>query len=351
MTDHDQLLATLAGAAPAYAGVALRNIAREYPNHAGLGVSGPGQYREPHERHPAFFGSFDWHSAVEMHWVLVRLLRVVPDAVDHGPVRAALDRQLTVANLRGELAWCVEHPGFERPYGWAWLLMLAADLEAWDDADAVRWAAAVRPLADLFAERLVAWLPRLTYPIRHGLHPNTAFALGRSLPFADRRAALGGTAADLRPTIDATARRLFLDDAGYDAAWEPSGSDFLSPALTEAELMARLLPAADFAGWLTRFLPGLARGQPRPLFTPATVADPTDGQGAHLHGLNLSRAWCFRLIAASLPGDDPRRPILRDAAERHAGAALGEVVGSDYMVEHWLAVYALLYLTDGPAHQ
>lgn len=348
MSDHERLLPTLKDAAPEYTRVALANIAREYPNHAVLGVGASGQYREPRERHPAFFGSLDWHSSVEMHWVLVRLLRLVPDAVQEAEVRAALDRQFTTQNLRGELAWCVAHPGFERPYGWAWLLMLASDLETWDDPDGQRWAMAVRVLADLFAERLIAWLPRLTYPVRHGVHSNTAFALGRSLPFATHRAAQGGMAANLRPAIDAAARRLFLDDAGYDAAWEPSGSDFLSPALIEAELMAQLIAPADFSGWLTRFLPNLASGQPVTLFTLATVADPTDGQGSHLHGLNLSRAWCFRRIAAALPDDDPRRPILGDAATRHAEAALGHVTGSDYMVEHWLAAYALLYLGDGP---
>ena len=345
-TDQSQLLATLGGVANGYATVALTNIGREYPNHAALGVSGPGQYREPRERHPAFYGSFDWHSGVEMHWVLVRLLRLVPDVVDGAAIRAALGDHLSQDNLRAELAFCVEHPGFERPYGWAWLLMLAADLETWDDPDAVRWADAVRPLADLFAERLVAWLPKLTYPVRYGIHPNTAFALGRALPFADHRAATGGMASDLRLAIETAARRLFLDDTGYDASWEPSGSDFLSPALIEAELMSRLMAPDDFAAWLTRFLPGRAHAQPASLFTPATVTDPTDGQGAHLHGLNLSRAWCGRLIAAALPKDDPRVPILQEAAGRHADVALGEVVGSHYMVEHWLAVYALLSLGD-----
>lgn len=350
-SDHGQLQATLGSVADAYATVALANIRREYPNHAGIGVSGPGQYREPRERHPAFYGSFDWHSGVEMHWVLVRLLRVAPDAVDGVAIRETLNDHLTAENLRTELAFCVEHPSFERPYGWAWLLMLASDLETWDDQDAQRWADAVRPLADLFAERLVGWLPKLTYPVRYGMHPNTAFALGRSLPFADHRAAAGGMASDLRPAIETAARRLFLDDGGYDASWEPSGSDFLSPALIEAELMSRLMSPTDFARWLTRFLPGLAHAQPTSLFNPVTVTDPTDGQGSHLHGLNLSRAWCARLMAEVLPADDPRLPILYEAAGRHAEATLSEVVGSHYMVEHWLAVYALLYLGDtGDGH-
>lgn len=184
MSDYRDLTSTLEAAGPAYTHVALTNIERDYPHFHQMAVMGPGEYRsfpEPRERHPAFFGSLDWHSSVEMHWVLVRLLRLVPGAVDGQNIRAALDRHLSAGALRVELAFCVEHPGFERPYGWAWLLMLASDLETWDDPDASRWAAAVRPLADLFAERLVDWLPSLTYPIRHGVHGNTAFALGRSL--------------------------------------------------------------------------------------------------------------------------------------------------------------------------
>ncbi len=350
-SDHGQLQATLGGVAGAYATVALSNIRREYPNHAGIGVSGPGQYREPHERHPTFYGSFDWHSGVEMHWVLVRLLRLAPESVDGSVIRKALSDHLTTENLRAELAFCVEHPSFERPYGWAWLLMLAADLETWDDPDAQCWADAIRPLADLFAERLVGWLPKLTYPVRYGIHLNTAFALGRSLPFANHRAAAGGMASDLRPAIETAARRLFLDDSGYDAAWEPSGSDFLSPALIEPELMSRLMAPSAFAIWLTRFLPYLEHGRPAQLFHPVTVTDPTDGQGSHLHGLNLSRAWCARLIAEALPSGDSRLPILHEAAGRHAEAALSEVVGSHYMVKHWLAVYALLYFGDtGGSH-
>lgn len=349
MSDPNDLTSMLGSAATAYARVALTNIERDYPHFHSMAVNGPGEYRsfpEPRERHPAFFGSLDWHSSVEMHWVLVRLLRLVPGAVDAREIRSALDRHLSAEALRAELAFCVEHPGFERPYGWAWLLMLTADLETWDDPDAARWAAAVRPLADLFAERLVGWLPTLTYPIRHGVHANTAFALGRSRPFAAHRAGLGGVARDLHSTLEATARRLFLDDAGYDAAWEPSGSDFLSPALIEAELISRLLPTADFSGWLTRFLPGLAHSQPATLFVPVAVADPSDPQGSHLHGLNLSRAWCWRRIGDALPAGDLRVPIARDAATRHADAALGEVAGSHYMVEHWLVAFAMLYLGD-----
>ena len=346
MTAPADRLATLRSVAPDYARVALENIHREYPNHQALGVSGPGQYREPHERHPAFYGSFDWHSCVEMHWVLVRLLRTVPDAVDGERIRAALRHHLNSAALYAEMAYARDNPAFERPYGWAWLLQLAADLEGWDDPDGRHWATAVAPLAEQFAAEFVRWLPRLPYPVRHGVHANTAFALSRSLAFARQRASSDGPAGALLPALEAAADRFFGADTAYPAAWEPSGGDFLSPALVEAELMARRLPVDRFVDWLSGFLPALASGQPTAIFTPATVADATDGQGAHLVGLNLSRAWCWRRLADALPSTDPRIPVLTDAAERHAATSLGQVVGSHYMVEHWLAAYALLFLTD-----
>lgn len=356
MTALADRLATLRSIAPDYARVALENIHREYPNHQALGVSEPGQYREPHARHPAFYGSFDWHSCVEMHWVLVRLLRTVPDAVDGERIRAALRHHLNTAALQTETAYARDNPAFERPYGWARLLHLAADLAAWDDPDGRRWAAAVAPLAEQFAAGFVHWLPALTYPVRYGVHANTGFALGRSLDFARQRSGSGsagggsagddGPAGELLPALTATANRFFGADTGYPAAWEPSGSDFLSPALVEAELMARLLPTDRFGEWLAAFLPELATGQPSSIFTPATVADATDGQGAHLVGLNLSRAWCWRRLADALPDGDPRIPVLTAAAEQHAAASMGQVVGSHYMVEHWLAAYALLFLTD-----
>ncbi|HEV2529623.1 MAG TPA: DUF2891 domain-containing protein [Thermomicrobiales bacterium] len=349
MSDHDLRTAVLRANAAPYAETAIACIDREYPNYAGLGVDGPEQYREPWERHPAFYGSYDWHSAVEMHWVLIRLLRLVPDAVDERVVRAALDRHLTPETLAGEVAYCRAHPGFERPYGWAWCLMLADavdDLAQQGDADAQRWGAALEELAVLFAGGFVQWLPKQRYPVRSGLHPNTAFALGRSLPWARRRAERGLPGADLHETLVATAERLFVGDTGYDARFEPSGSDFLSPALIEAELIGAIFPDDRFAAWLTAFLPALGDALPPALAHPVTVDDPTDGQGGHLHGLNLSRAWTMRRIAAALPPGDHRRSPLERAAGDHAVTALPHVVGSSYMVEHWLAVYALLWLAD-----
>jgi hypothetical protein len=255
-----------------------------------------------------------------------------------------LDQLLTAENLAVERRFFADpnHRTLERPYGWGWLLTLQHELATWDDPDAARWAEAVAPLAELLAGNLVAWLPRLTYPQRTGVHPNTAFGLSRAYDYAALRADQGDGA--LLAAITGAARRMFAADADYPAHYEPSGADFLSPALAEAELVSRFLPAAEFSGWLERFLPGLGGGEPAALFRPAVVSDPTDGQIAHLHGLNLSRAWAFVALAARLPDGDRRIGPMLDAAERHAAASLPHVAGSDYMVEHWLAAYATLLL-------
>jgi hypothetical protein len=276
-----------------------------------------------------------------MHWVLVRLLKVAGDAVPAAQVRAALDGQLTEAGLRAEAEFMRARGGFERPYGWGWALALAHELATWpDDPDAPRWAAAMEPLASALTENFLGWLPKATYPVRTGLHANTSFGLSMALPWARRLAAAGEPA--LAAAIGDAARRWYAADADYPAAWEPSGHDFLSPALAEAELMARLLPAGEFAPWLAAFLPGLADGAPASLFTPAVVSDSSDGQIAHLHGLNLSRAWCFRRLAETLPPGDSRIPACTQASRRHAEASLSHVTGDDYMVTHWLAAYAVL---------
>ena len=331
----------LVAAAPELAGTALRTVREEFPNGLRVEYSRPGDApHRPRDRHPAFYGSYDWHSAVEMHWVLLRLLRVAPGAVPADAVRAVLDEHLTPPAIAAELAFARSSPGWERPYGWAWALTLAEEAESWaadGDRDAGRWAAALRPLAEHFLGALVGWLPRATYPVRYGLHPNSAFGLLMSLPAARR----APDPAALR-ALTGAALRWFADDADAPVRWEPSGSDFLSPVLTETLLMAEVLPPAEFGPWLSAFLPGAG-----PLFAPAVVSDPGDGQTAHLHGLNLSRAWAMRRLAGVLPAGDPRVPALHDAAAQHAAAALPHVSGSDYMVEHWLAAYALLYLDPG----
>jgi len=306
-------------------------------------MSAPGDFpARPGARNPVFYGSFDWHSCVEMHWLLVRLLRSAPGLVPADEIRATLRRQFSPDAVAREAAY-VTGPSGPGRYGWGWALALASETSSFDDPDARRWSAALRPLADAVTGLFIGWLPKATYPVRYGLHPNTAFALSRSLPHARMLAAAGDPR--LAEAITAAAFRWYRGDAGYPAAWEPSGSDFLSPALTEAELMALLLPAGDFASWLGAFLPGIEHREPAALFEPALVSDSTDGPIAHLHGLNASRAWCWRRIAESLPpGDDRIEPALA-AAGIHADAALPHVTGDDYMVEHWLAAYAVLLLT------
>ncbi len=347
VTDAAEWGQLLAENAAAYARVAIDNIGREFPNGMYLTMNEPGDVPgRPRERNPVFYGSYDWHSCVEMHWLLIRLLRTAADAVPADEIRATLDRQFAPEAVAAEAAY-VAGPDSPGRYGWGWALALAHEASLFastdDDSSARRWPAALAPLADAVTERFLGWLPKATYPVRYGLHPNTAFALSRSLPHARDLAAAGDPR--LADAIEAAASGWYAADADYPAAWEPSGSDFLSPALTEAELMALLLPAGRFAAWLGAFLPAISRGEPATLFEPAVVSDPSDGQIAHLHGLNASRAWCWRRIAESLPAGDPRVEPARAAARRHADAALPHVVGDHYMVEHWLAAYAVLLLT------
>jgi hypothetical protein len=334
----------LSAEAAGYARQALENIGREFPAYVIVLMNGPGDIpQRPRDRTPVFFGSLDWHSCVEMHWVLVRLLKVAGDAVPSAVIRATLDAQFTPEGLAAEAEFMATSGTSERPYGWGWALTLAHELATWDDPDARRWTAAMRPLAAVLTGNFLRWLPKATYPVRSGLHANSAFGLSRALPYARLRA--NGGDPDLAAAIEHAAQRWFASDADYPGGWEPSGNEFLSPALAEAELMACLRPREEFAGWLQGFLPGLAAGEPASLFTPAIVSDSSDGQIAHLHGLNLSRAWCWRRLAATLPPGDPRIPLCRASAQRHAEASLPHVTTDDYMVTHWLAAYAVLLLT------
>jgi hypothetical protein len=318
------------------AAIALGHVTREYPNKLDQVLTGPDDLGPPQALHPIFFGSFDWHSCVHGHWLLASLLRLFPDGAHAEATRALFDDQFTDDNVAGELAY-VARPssaGFERPYGWAWLLKLQAELSAHAGRT---WAEALAPLARAFAERFQTYLPKLTYPIRAGTHGNTGFALRLALDYAET--AGDGALGDL---IRTRLTDWFARDADCQA-WEPSGDDFLSPALIEAEAMRRALPPAEFTPWFDRFLPRIGVGHPETLFAPAIVSDPADGKIAHLDGLNLSRAWCWRALAEALRDGDPRRPVMLAAAERHLNASLPAVAG-DYMGEHWLASFALLAL-------
>jgi hypothetical protein len=342
MDDWAKILRSEAGS---FARVALANIKREFPSGIYHTMKAPGDFPyRPRARTPAFYGSFDWHSAVEMHWVLVRLLREVPGLVPADEIRAAVGPHFERVALAAEEDFITGPDGRgQRPYGWGWALALCHELAGWDDPYGRKWSAALEPMAGKVTELFLDWLPRAAYPIRYGVHGNSAFGMSRAVPFAAARAAAGDPA--LLTAITDQALAWFGGDMMYPAAWEPSGHDFLSPALTEAELMARVLPREQFADWLGMFLPGIEQQSPAALFGPVAVTDDSDGQLAHLHGLNASRAWCWRRLAQSLPPGDPRVPVAQEAARRHAEAALPQVAGSYYMVEHWLAAYAVLLLT------
>jgi hypothetical protein len=333
-------------AAAAFARLALKGVVREYPNKPEHVLGRPADALTPKALHPAFYGSYDWHSAVHGHWLLAKVLRTHPELPEAKQARAVLDAHLSVANLKAEADYFArpESKSFERPYGWTWLLKLAAELHGWDDPDAKRWAANLRPLAEQIAGKYGTYYPKQTYPTRVGTHANTAFGLGFAHDYA---AAVGD--AKLRALVEERAKAYFGADADYPAAWEPGGADFLSPALTEADLMRRVLPRDEFRAWFARFLPGAAKGAPAALFAPATVTDRSDPQLVHLDGLNLSRAWAMKGIAGSLPAGDPVRAVLLKSADRHAADGLKHVASGDYAGEHWLASFAVYLLTSRAA--
>ncbi len=325
--------------ASAFARVALSHVAREFPNKLDHVLTRRSDLRTPRELHPVFYGSFDWHSCVHGYWLLATLLRLAPEIREANRIEALFDEHLTAAKVKREVKY-LSRPSartFERPYGWAWLLMLAAELARHDTKHAQRWNTALAPLAKAFADRFLEFLPKATYPTRVGTHFNSAFAITLALEYAD----VAGHK-KLRSALDAKAREWFSGDRDCQA-WEPGGDDFLSSALIEALCMMRVLDAAEFARWLDAFLPRLNQRQPATLFMPATVSDRSDGKIAHLDGLNLSRAWCWRSIATAWPTEDPRHRLAIEAAAAHLGASLPHVAG-DYMGEHWLATFALLAL-------
>jgi hypothetical protein len=328
-----------ASLASRFARIALGHVTREYPNKLDHVLYGEEDALGPRALHPVFYGSFDWHSCVHGYWLLASIHRLFPTIEEAPRIASTIDAHFTTEKIGGELAY-LERPGargFERPYGWAWLLALAAELTRHTSAEGERWSLTIDPLARAFAERFEGYLPRATYPIRAGTHANGAFALALA---SEWTSATNSKALDA--LIRETATRWYGGDRDCQG-WEPGGDDFLSPALVEAECMRRVLPCSDFVTWLDGFLPRLAKKDPPALFVPATVSDRSDGKIAHLDGVNLSRAWCFARIASALPADDPRSSPLRRAADDHLAASLAYVAG-DYMGEHWLATYALLAL-------
>jgi hypothetical protein len=334
----DELTAAAAGR---FVTLALGCVHQEYPNKIAHVLQGDGDVRPPRELTPAFYGCYDWHSSVHGHWLLARAARTFPAAPFAKPSRAALDRSLTPANIAGEVRYLqgAGRTSFERPYGLAWLLQLAAELRAWDDPDARRWTAALAPLESAAADRLTAWLPKLRYPIRVGEHSQTAFAFGLVWDWAG----IAGRG-DMRALLTEKARQFYLKDTACPLAYEPSGEDFLSPCLAEADFMRRVLPSAEFARWLTAFLPAIPTRATGDWLPPGIVTDRADPKLAHIDGLNLSRAWLLEGIAGGLPADDGRRAALEAAAQAHRAAALPAVTGEHYEGGHWLGSFAM-YLT------
>lgn len=331
-----------------FAALALACLHREYPNHLSLAIDGDAELKPPRELHPAFYGCYDWHSAVHGHWLLVRLLRTEPNARYAADARAALDQSLSPTAIAGELSYFKRagRASFERPYGLAWLLKLAAELRSWDDPQARRWAQALEPLELEAAARLGDWIPRLHYPIRVGEHDQTAFAFALAWDWT-----LVAHDEVLRSRLAAAADRFYARDRRCPLAYEPSGEDFLSPCLAEADFMRRVLHGQDYARWLGAFLPQVARSATGRWLSPAVVTDRADPKLAHVDGLNLSRAWMLEGIASGLPAGDPRRAALNAAAADHAAAALPSVGGEHYEGGHWLGTFAVYLVTaaDRPA--
>ena len=329
------------GTASRFADLALSCVHKEYPNKIAHVLASDADVAPPRKLTPAFYGCYDWHSSVHGHWLLARLARTFPDAPFAERARVALRHNITTATIAKEVAY-LRGPGrasFERPYGLAWLLQLGAELREWDDPAARELSAALKPLEDAVAERLQSWLPKLSFPVRSGEHSQSAFAFGLILDAA--RAAKDEETTEL---VTKKVRSFYMGDKACAISYEPSGEDFLSPCLAEADVMRRVLPPVSFAAWLGGFLPQIPVDGSAHWMRPAVPSDPSDPKIAHLDGLNLSRAWMLEGIASGLPEGDPRIAALEAAAERHRAAGLAAVTGEHYEGGHWLGSFAV-YLT------
>jgi hypothetical protein len=326
-----------------FADLALACVHKEYPNKIAHVLNGDIDARPPRELTPAFYGCYDWHSSVHGHWLLARLARLYPDAPFAPAARAALAKSLTRENIAGEVEYLAK-PGrvsFERPYGLAWLLQLAAELREWNAIESRQWATNLEPLESEALVRIREWVPKLTAPIRVGEHSQTAFAFGLILDWARRV-----RDESMSQLIASRSRDFYVRDRDCPLAYEPSGEDFLSPCIAEADLMRRVLPQREFAVWLSTFLPTVPTDGRGSWLTPGVVTDPTDPKLAHLDGLNLSRAWMLEGIAQALPEGDNRRQSLLAAARIHRDAGLKNVTGAHYAGGHWLGTFAV-YLVTG----
>ncbi|SRR5579871_1465627 len=329
-------------AAQRFANLALACVHKEYPNHISHTLNSDADVAPPRKLTPAFYGCYDWHSSVHGHWLLVRLVRTFPDAPFVPSAREALRQSLTTENIAQEAAYLrgEGRSSFERPYGLAWLLQLVAELREWDDPQAREMAASMRPLEEVVLERLKTWLPKLGNPVRIGEHDQTAFALGLMLDYAR-----GNSDQKFAELVVSKAKQFYLDDKNCPLAYEPSGEDFLSPCLGEADVMRRVLPSEEYARWLQVFLPQISTQGNDKWLQPVVSPDPSDPKLAHLDGLNLSRAWMLEGIAAGLPKNDKRLPAIMATAETHRKAGLAAVTGEHYEGGHWLGSFAVYLVT------
>ena len=335
-----------ADAAQRFAALALACVHQEYPNKLAHSLNSDADVAPPRKLTPAFYGCYDWHSSVHGHWLLARLARTVPDAAFTPDARAALQQSLTQANIAQEVIYLKAdgRASFERPYGLAWLLQLGAELREWGKAEptpAVRELAAnLRPLEEAAAERLRTWLPKLSHPVRSGEHSQTAFALGLVIDYARNT----GDQEFLNLLLG-KARDFYMADKNCPLAYEPSGEDFLSPCLAEADVMRRVLSPTDFANWLHQFLPQVSATASDSWLRPEKSPDQSDPKLAHIDGLNLSRAWMLDGIASGLPKNDPRIAVLEHCAAAHRSAGLAAVTGEHYEGGHWLGSFAVYLVT------
>jgi len=331
-----------AAAAERFARLALACIEKEYPNKISHTLNSDADVAPPRKLTPAFYGCYDWHSSVHGHWLLVRLIRKYPDGSFVPSAREALRKDMSADNLKQEATYQREksRASFERPYGLAWLLQLCVELHEWDDPEARELSANLRPLEEAAVERLETWLPKLSHPVRIGEHDQTAFALGLMLDYAR---SVGNVS--FAKLLTDQARKFYLADKNCPLSYEPSGEDFLSPCLGEADVMRRIFPQAEFASWLHEFMPQIPTAANSDWLTVAISSDPSDPKLAHLDGLNLSRAWMLEGIISGLPADDARRPALSAAAEAHRRAGLAAVTGVHYEGGHWLGSFAVYLVT------
>lgn len=338
--DSSGFLLTAKGAS-LLASLPLKCLDTEYPNKTShTSASDSDHVMTPRQMHPAFFGCFDWHSCVHGHWMLIKLLKQFPELKEAPAIRSAINKTITAENIAVEVKY-FEAPlakTWERTYGWAWLLKLHQELNGWDDADGRKWLQALQPLTDLIVNRWMEFLPKQTYPNRTGVHPNTAFGLVFALDYARD---LQNTA--FENAIVAQAKRLFGNDKNAPASWEPDGTDFLSPALEEADLMRRVLSPAAFVKWFAAFM---SVKDVQHLSQLPVVSDRTDYQIVHLDGLSLSRSWCMKSIATALPAAGFTAKTFRKSSIQHMAAALPHVVSGNYGGEHWLASFAVYALTE-----